>query len=92
MEAPIWFTDLVMPGGMNGLVLAERIREQWPELPVLLTTGYMEELVAQGPHSSPVTVLNKPYRRADLAERVRAVLGARKNSPLQRALKFRHEG
>ncbi|MBD0276060.1 MAG: response regulator, partial [Acetobacteraceae bacterium] len=40
------FTDLSMPGGMNGLVLAERAREKHPGLPVLLATGYNEDLAS----------------------------------------------
>ncbi|MBM6592394.1 histidine kinase famiy protein [Microvirga pudoricolor] len=86
------FTDLVMPGGMNGLVLAEQVHEMMPELPILVTTGYTEELVAQGPGTPTMDVLGKPYRRADLLDRVRAALNrggrvfeARSSSP-------RHEG
>ena len=33
------FTDIVLPGGLNGVVLADRVRERRPEVPVLLTTG-----------------------------------------------------
>jgi CheY-like chemotaxis protein len=67
------FTDLSMPGGMNGLVLAERARALRPGLRVLLATGYNEDLVAKGPPAG-AAVLGKPYRRIDLAGRVRAVL------------------
>jgi len=45
------FTDIVMPGGINGLMLAERLRARRPGLPVLLTTGYNDELVADGPRA-----------------------------------------
>ncbi|MFT8243731.1 histidine kinase famiy protein [Roseomonas sp. BN140053] len=68
------FTDLVMPGGMNGLVLAEAVRQRLPGVPILLTTGYNEELVAEGPRTPAMDVLGKPYRRAELADRVRAAL------------------
>ena len=68
------FTDIVMPGGMNGLVLAEKLREQRPGLPVLLTTGYNDELAANGPRSPGMDVLGKPYRRSELADRLRAAL------------------
>ena len=67
------FTDLSMPDGMNGLVLAERARALRPGLRVLLATGYNEDLVAKGPPAG-AAVLDKPYRRIDLAGRVRAVL------------------
>ncbi|MFC7551502.1 ATP-binding protein [Pseudoroseomonas wenyumeiae] len=43
------FSDILMPGSMNGLMLAQRVREQRPDIAVLLTTGYNEDLVAEGP-------------------------------------------
>jgi DNA-binding LytR/AlgR family response regulator len=66
------FTDLVMPGGINGLVLAERARERFPGLRVLLATGYNEDLA--GGLRQDAEVLGKPYRQTDLADRVRATL------------------
>jgi len=78
------FTDLVMPGGMNGLVLSQRVRERVPDLPVLMTTGYTDEMASQA-EASTVPVLGKPYRRADLVSRIRALLG-------ERPARFQHEG
>jgi CheY-like chemotaxis protein len=72
------FTDIVMPGGVNGVVLAREVGERRPEVPVLLTTGYNEELVADGPRATASEVLGKPYSRTQLADRVRAALNARK--------------
>jgi PAS domain S-box-containing protein len=71
------FSDIVMPGGVNGLVLAERVRARLPDLPVLLTTGYNEDLVMEGPRASTMDVLGKPYRRSELADRIRAALNGR---------------
>lgn len=71
------FTDLVMPGGINGIVLAEKVSELAPGLPVLMTTGYNEELVIEGPQASGLDVLGKPYRRSDLLDRVRQSLNQR---------------
>jgi CheY-like chemotaxis protein len=71
------FTDLVMPGGINGIVLAEQIAKLDPHLPVLMTTGYNEELVIEGPLASGLDVLGKPYRRTDLLDRVRQALNQR---------------
>ncbi|QJE73328.1 PAS domain-containing protein [Aerophototrophica crusticola] len=88
------FTDLVMPGGMNGLVLMEKARAVRPDLGVLLATGYTEELVAEGPRTPAMDVLGKPYRRSELADRVRAALnrahappqpGARRGKPVHEA-------
>jgi PAS domain S-box-containing protein len=57
------FTDIVMPGGITGVELAQRVRARFPELPVLLTTGYSEQVA--GIHGFPV--LQKPYEMESLA-------------------------
>lgn len=71
------FSDVVMPGGMNGISLATEARRRRPGLKVLLSTGFIdprEEAASEGirPHGFPV--MQKPYRRTDLARRVRRVL------------------
>jgi signal transduction histidine kinase/CheY-like chemotaxis protein len=72
------FTDVIMPGGMNGRQLADEIARQRPGLRVLFTTGYAENaLVHHGRLDPGVTVLTKPYRKAELAEKVRKALGER---------------
>jgi PAS domain S-box-containing protein len=58
------FSDVVMPG-MSGLELGAEIRRLYPQLPVVLTTGYSEVLVDQGPQG--FAVLNKPYSVQGLA-------------------------
>ncbi|WP_018259506.1 hybrid sensor histidine kinase/response regulator [Methylobacterium sp. WSM2598] len=69
------FSDLIMPGGMNGVVLAREARRRQPRLKVLLTTGYAEaSLERTDVGGSEFEVINKPYRRLDLVRRVRAVL------------------
>jgi CheY-like chemotaxis protein len=67
------FTDVIMPGGMNGLDLVEQARTLHPGLPVLVTTGYMDEL-PQGGRSGGLNILAKPYRQESLLERVRVAL------------------
>lgn len=84
------FTDIIMPGGMNGLQLVERARARHPQLPVLLATGYMEELPRYGAEPAALNILTKPYRQAELAERVRTML-AKSASPVPPG-SFRHEG
>ncbi|MBB3695058.1 histidine kinase famiy protein [Sphingomonas sp. BK580] len=71
------FTDLVMPGGMNGLVLADAVVERDASVSVLMTTGYNEELVINGPRARATDVLSKPYRRAELLDRVSQALNRR---------------
>ncbi|WP_306392844.1 response regulator [Telluria beijingensis] len=68
------FTDVIMPGGMNGLELIERVHARRPGLPVLVTTGYMDELPGRGKPSGTLDVLSKPYQHQDLLERVGAAL------------------
>lgn len=73
-EVDLLFTDVIMPGGMNGLQLVEKVREKWPALPVLLTTGYMNELPNQGGNRPSLDILAKPYKHGELLERVRGAL------------------
>jgi PAS domain S-box-containing protein len=69
------FTDVVMPGGLNGRQLADRIRAHRPELKVLFTSGYTEDaIVHNGRLDEGVDLLNKPYRKRDLALKLRKVL------------------
>jgi CheY-like chemotaxis protein len=64
------FTDIVMPGGISGVELAQKIRTRFPELPILLTTGYSEQVT--GEHGFPV--LQKPYQMSSLAGALSRVL------------------
>jgi len=64
------FSDIVMPGGISGIELARKVRDRFPELPILLTTGYSEEV--GGTHGFPV--LQKPYELDALAAAVGKLL------------------
>lgn len=69
------FTDVVMPGGMNGRQLADAALLRAPDLKVLFTSGYTEDaIVHQGRLDPGVILLGKPYRRAELVAKVRGVL------------------
>jgi CheY-like chemotaxis protein len=70
------FTDVIMPGGMNGRELAEEINRRRPGTKVLFTSGYTENaIVHHGRLDAGVALLNKPYRKKDLAEKIRQVIG-----------------
>jgi PAS domain S-box-containing protein len=72
------FTDVVMPGGVNGWKLVEEARRIAPELRVLFTSGYPQEaLTSRGQIDRDAHMLTKPYRKAELARRVREVLDER---------------
>jgi DNA-binding NtrC family response regulator len=66
------FSDMVMPGGMNGMELAREIGRRHPGLPVLLTSGFSPAAAAA--EGEGLRVLAKPYTMEALAEAVRAEL------------------
>jgi PAS domain S-box-containing protein len=68
------FSDVVMPGPRNGLALAQEIRERDPDMPILMTTGYNDEMSINGPQPEALDVLGKPYRREELVARVQAAM------------------
>ena len=68
------FTDLVMPD-MSGYELAARVRELYPDIRLLLTSGYAEEFAsADRLFSDRLPLLRKPYRLGELAEAVQRAL------------------
>ncbi|GAB5100533.1 hybrid sensor histidine kinase/response regulator [Caballeronia sp. HLA56] len=74
-EIDMVFTDLIMPGNMNGVVLAREARKQKPAIKILLTTGYADaSLESTDARGVEFDVLHKPYGRAELARKVRIVL------------------
>jgi PAS domain S-box-containing protein len=69
------FTDVIMPGSMNGRQLVDEALKRWPSLKTLYTSGYTENaIVHHGRLDSGVLLLAKPYRQADLARMIRMAL------------------
>jgi PAS domain S-box-containing protein len=69
------FTDVVMPGGLTGRQLAEAAKSKRPALKTLFTSGYTEDSVLRLGQLDPgVRLLSKPYRRQELAQRIREAL------------------
>jgi PAS domain S-box-containing protein len=69
------FTDVVLPGGLNGRQLADQARELQPQIKILYTSGYTEDAVVHDGRLDPgVHVISKPYRQQDLAFKLRRVL------------------
>jgi CheY-like chemotaxis protein/anti-sigma regulatory factor (Ser/Thr protein kinase) len=69
------FTDVVLPGGMTGAVLASRARELRPDLKILFTTGYARNaIVHHGRLDAGVQLITKPFSYSDLATRIREAL------------------
>ena len=74
------FSDVVMPG-MGGLRLAELLETERPELPVVLATGYSQEIAESGARGRPVIL--KPYRLATLQSAIELALKERQvNEPI----------
>jgi signal transduction histidine kinase len=71
------FTDMIMPGSMNGRQLADAALRRRPSLKVLFTSGYSNEVIIHHGHlDAGVLLLPKPYRKSDLARMIRAALVA----------------
>ena len=69
------FTDIILPGGMNGMEIATKAREMQPGIKILYTTGYKDDVIVPDDQlDQDVMLLTKPYRRAQLLEKVRMVL------------------
>jgi CheY-like chemotaxis protein len=88
------FTDVVMPGGMNGNQLAQEVIKRRPLVKVLYTSGYTENaMIHQGRLDPGVLLLTKPYRKADLARLLRMALGASPdaNDPAQEPMSHRSD-
>lgn len=77
------FTDIVMPGKLDGLGLAREVTARWPALKVVLTSGFPEsKLNGQNEPVTGIRLLSKPYRKEELARVIRETLenGAKKHT------------
>ncbi|MCC4595955.1 histidine kinase famiy protein [Xanthomonas campestris pv. phormiicola] len=75
LQVDLLYSDLIMPGGLNGVMLAREVRRRRPKIKVLLTTGYAEtSLERTDAGGTEFEVLSKPYNRQELIRKVRIVL------------------
>jgi CheY-like chemotaxis protein len=74
-DAPIdlVFSDIMMPGGMNGAELARVVRKEFPGVFILLATGYAAAAASEAAHEFPL--ITKPYGRDLLLDKVAKILG-----------------
>ncbi len=79
LKPDLLFTDVIMPDGMNGRQLAEEVRKRFPGMKVLFTSGYTQGADVRGNgHEPGMGFLGKPFRRIDLARKLRELLDDRK--------------
>jgi len=68
------FTDVRMPGSMDGCALAQKVRAEWPATPVILTSAFSESLLSARSVSQDF-VVPKPYRPQAVLATIQALLG-----------------
>ena len=76
-EADLLFTDVGLPGGCDGRLLADAARRHYPRLKILFTTGHARDaLVHDGRLDPDIAVVFKPFRSSELALKIRQALDA----------------
>jgi CheY-like chemotaxis protein len=74
-DIALMFTDVVLPGGVNGAQLAGRARERYPDIKVLYTSGYTDNaIIHRGVLDEGAEMIGKPFRKAALARKIRSIL------------------
>jgi|KBSSwiStaDraftv2_1062776.scaffolds.fasta_scaffold33924_2 PAS domain S-box-containing protein len=77
-QVNVLFSDIGLPGGMNGRQLSEEARKLRPDLKVLFTTGYARNAIVHDGRLDPgVELITKPFTQAALAEKLRNILDAK---------------
>ena len=81
-DVDLLFTDVIMPGGKNGADLARIVRQRWPAVKVLFTSGYTENAIFHhGRLDESLLWLGKPYSGTKLARTIRHALDAPAHPP-----------
>jgi two-component system NtrC family sensor kinase len=84
-DVRLLFTDVVLPGGMNGRQLADEALRRRPDLKVLFTTGYTRNaIIHHGRLDADVDLLTKPFTSDALAKKVRQILDLDSQDPVTR--------
>ena len=79
-DVRVLFTDIGLPGGMNGRQLADEARKRKPDLKVLFTTGYARNAIVHDGRLDPgVELITKPFTQAALAAKLRDIIDARQS-------------
>ena len=67
----VMFTDVKMPGSMDGLKLASRVRDLWPDISIIVTSGHV--MLPDLDDRTRAAFLPKPYRASALLEQVASI-------------------
>lgn len=70
----VMFTDVDMPGGMDGLMLAATVRDRWPPIKIIVTSGLRHVRMSDMPDGS--RFFGKPYKASDIADAVHTLVAA----------------
>jgi CheY-like chemotaxis protein len=74
LKVDLVFTDIQMPGSMDGIGLARRVRTDWPDMKVILTSGTIAASALPADLRDRATLVQKPYRLDAIEEQIRALL------------------
>jgi CheY-like chemotaxis protein len=74
-DITLLFTDINMPGSMDGLKLAHAVRNRWPPIKILVVSGQQQLQSAELPSNS--RFFGKPYQASSLVEELRSMIGYR---------------
>ncbi|RZJ32371.1 MAG: response regulator, partial [Brevundimonas sp.] len=69
LRVDLLFTDIVMPGALDGVALARAVGEMRPATLILLTTGWADRMADQTGGREPLPLIGKPYRAASVGPR-----------------------
>ena len=79
------FADVVLPGNMDGYALARAVKESYPNLKIIMTSGFPGMRFSERELADSLPLLSKPYRKQDLVQMVREVLDERSTTALVEA-------
>jgi two-component system, response regulator PdtaR len=75
LDITLLFTDIEMPGSMDGLKLARAARDRWPPIKILIVSGKMRLQPSELPSNS--CFVGKPYQTAAMVAELRSLVGSR---------------